>query len=72
MTHQIQKFGATLLKLLSMVLVLLAGFVWAGDGTILSADEMEAIIIGARHSSFFCHFAIGNQSKGKQENKGKY
>jgi hypothetical protein len=47
MIHFIQKSGAIFLKLLSMVLVLLAGFAWAKDGTILSADELEALIKGA-------------------------
>ena len=47
MTRFFKKFGDTLLKLLPIVLVFLAGFAWAEDGTILSADELEALIKGA-------------------------
>ena len=47
MTNFIQKYCVTMHKMLPMVLMLLAGFAWAGDGTILSADELESLIKGA-------------------------
>ena len=47
MTHFLRKSGITLLKLLLMALLLLAGFARADDGTILSADEIESLIKGA-------------------------
>ena len=47
MTRFIQKFGVTLPKLMAIVLVFLAGFAWAEDGTILSADELKTLIKGA-------------------------
>ena len=39
MTRFIQKFGVTLPKLMAIVLVFLAGFAWAEDGTILNGIE---------------------------------
>lgn len=47
MTHFLRKSGVTLLKLLMMVLLLLAGFALAEDGKPLSAEEIEALINGA-------------------------
>jgi hypothetical protein len=42
-----QKSGAVFLKLLPIVLVIMTGFAWAEDGTVLPAGELEALIKGA-------------------------
>jgi len=47
MTYFKQKFGAAFIKLLPIALVIMAGSAWAEDGTILSAEELEALIKGA-------------------------
>lgn len=46
MTYFMQKSGATFLKLLPIILVIMAGFVWAEDGKPLSAEELETLIKG--------------------------
>jgi hypothetical protein len=47
MARFFKRSGTTFLKMLLMAFVIMAGFAWAGDGTILSADELEALIKGA-------------------------
>jgi hypothetical protein len=53
MTHFSQKYGVCLIMLLPMVLVLLAGFVWAEDGKPLQAEELKALINGATRAGKF-------------------
>jgi hypothetical protein len=50
MTRFLNKSGTTFLKLLPIALVIMAGTAWAEDGTTLSADELEALIMGATRS----------------------
>ena len=47
MTHFAHKAGATFLKLLPIALVIMVRIAWAEDGTILSAEELEALVKGA-------------------------
>jgi hypothetical protein len=47
MTLFIQKSCFTLLKMLPLLLMLLAGSASAEDGTILSADDLESLIKGS-------------------------
>ena len=53
MTLFIQKSCLTLLKMLPLVLMLLAGSALAEDETILSADELEYLIKGATRAGKF-------------------
>ena len=47
MTHFVHKAGATFLKLLPIALVIMVRIAWAEDGTVLSAEELEALVKGA-------------------------
>ena len=47
MARFFKRSGTTFLKMLLMAFVIMTGFARAGDGTILSADELEALIKGA-------------------------
>ena len=47
MRHFMQKSGATFLKLLPIILVIMTGFAWAEDGKPLSAEDLETLIKGA-------------------------
>ena len=53
MTLIIRKSCFSWLKMLPLVLMLLAGSALAGDGTILSADELKSLIKGATRAGKF-------------------